>query len=126
MKVELEYTIKKRMVVECDEYDKAVPTLYQSDWANGGSIIERKPEITSRLVIDDEIGEYHRSDGCIHLKPEVLAQPEINRIESIQEWSALLKERTDEILKISPNFTQEKAKYIAKQDMPDLPKDGWM
>jgi len=125
MKVEVEYTIRKKATIECNDITCVMDALLETEWSTGNRLLERKPEITSKLVIDDEITSYSREDGCHHLKPEILAQTPPKRIESIQEWLALLKERTDSVMKDNPHFTSEKARFIARQDMPDCPKDGW-
>jgi len=126
MKVEVEYTIRKKVVVDCNGIDEAMEALLETDWAQGNRLLERKPTITSKISMDDELTTYNREDGCHHLKEEVLAQTPKLRIESLVDWSALLKKKIEEIMKVNPHFTQDKARFIARQDMPDLPKDGWM
>jgi len=127
MKIEIEYTVKKRVQVECNEFKDALDAVMQTEWANGNRLVERKPILTSRVVLEDNITIYDKSDGCHHLTEETLShEPAVKRIYAIPEWMELLKVRMAEVRKNNPEFTEDKIKYIAKQNMPDMPREGWI
>ena len=125
MKVEIEYTVRRKTVVECDMIDDVLNALLKTEWTTEGRLLERKPTITSKLVLDDNIATYNKSDGFHYFKPEILETVLPEKITSISAWFEILKERTANIMKENPTFSYEKAKYMAKQDMPALPGDGW-
>ena len=126
MKIEVEYIVRKKAVVEADSYDEVMQALLNTEWANGNILIERKPGITSKVVMDDSITKYNREDGCHHLKSEILSRPIKIIPVNTSEWLVLLKERVAILHKENPHWKIEKCTYIVKQDMPELPKDGWI
>jgi len=125
MKIELEYIVRKKIQIECNSFEEGEEKLLQTNWANGNKLLKRKPEITSRIILNDEISIYNRNDGCHYLKDDVHINT-IKRVDSLEEWSELLRQKIQEIQKENPHWKKDKCKFMAKRSMPKLPSDGWM
>ena len=122
MIVEVEYTIRKRATIECEGLDSVMGALLKSQWVSGHQLLERKPTITNKLIIDDSIAVYDKETESITLKIE---RPKKIKVETVEEWREIYKVRMAEIQKENPHFSDDKVRYFAKMEMPDLPTDGW-
>jgi hypothetical protein len=125
MKVEVEYFVKKRTTIECNDIDDVMNKLLKTDWANGNRTIERKPRIEGKLILDSEITFYNKEEGCHNIKEGAIQRTKI-KIECEKDWIELLEKNVKKILTDCPWFSEEKARFLAKQDMPDFPSDGWI
>ena len=124
MKMEIEYSIKKRAIVECNGFDDGIKALMQTDWSIGNTLIERKPTVLNKRIIDNELTkdfvEETFEDRIKKLTPET------DKVLSAREWLELLKLKTTKFKEGHPEWSDEKCKVMAKETMPNMPSDGWM
>lgn len=115
MKVEVEYWVKKKMVVECDFFDDSLRVLKESDWKTGGTLVQRSPEIISQLVVGNELDVTHHELQKFKEKGEIAKRK--GRI-PIEKWKELHDKKTKELMDRNPNWSKSKCSYLVKQSMP--------
>ena len=121
MKIDVTYTVMRKMEVECHTYDEALEALMKRNWQTEGRVLNRQPTIIEKLVVDDSIALHDRTEGVSILKPKPLTEP----ITDKKQWKEELKKRTIEVQRSAPFWPVEKCELVAKEGMPPFPDDGW-
>ncbi len=125
MKARVEYTIRKTAIVESDDFEGITKALLETPWATGNKLLERKPTITSKVVLEDTIAVYN--EGVYEIHEELVeAKRNIEKPDTPQKWIEELKRKAIEIKKNNPLWDDNKCRSVAKIEMPDFPSDGWM
>lgn len=121
VKVIVEYLIRKKMVIETDFFDDASIELSKKDWINTGKVINKKPEIVSKILkdvgFDKPLTLNEKNFGVEEKK-----LPTYN-IKTKEDWWEIFKHKVNKILEDKPWWTMEKCKYVAKKEMPNMPKE---
>lgn len=119
MIAEVEYIVRKKINVECNDFNDVLRALSEMNWVEEGRVLHRKPEIIQKIIIDDEIAEYNSRKEKLIMKKEKKENPFKNEKEWMEEWN----KRTETNRKENLLWSYDKCKLIARQSMPDFPNE---
>jgi len=117
MRVEVEYLVRKRMIVECGDITESRKILSGLDWIGDGKVIIKKPEIVNKIVVD----------GTVFKDVQDVKQRQIvAAIKTSDEWLEELNIKIIILQEKHNNWSYEKCKFMAKKTMPILSLNDWV